>query len=44
MLDTTSANQEIFFPTCELTLINTRTGCWRADHKILIHDGETGVN
>ena len=28
-----------FFPTREISLINT--SCWRADHEILVHDGES---
>ena len=34
--------KKYFFLTRELSLINTC--CWRADHEILMHDGEAGVH
>ena len=34
--------KEIFFLNRELSLINTC--CWRADHEMLMHDGEAGVH
>ena len=33
---------EIIFPYPELSLINAC--CWRADHEVLMHDGEAGVH